>query len=107
VDAFETARVLVQRICDPSHRLGGEDPATRDLNSARRMLTNYERLIEHKTALLRTCDRFAAESPPEVAHAIRESDIILLEVQLSRLEQKRDSWKLRTTELAAVRGDAA
>ena len=106
MDAFETARILVQRLTDPSHRIAGEDPGTRDVNSARRSLANYERLIQVKKGLIEACERFAVDSPPEVAQAIRESDIILLEVQLSRFEQKRDYWRLREAELAG-RSDAA
>jgi hypothetical protein len=106
MDAFETARILVQRLTDPSHRIAGEDPATRDVAVARRCLANYERLIEGKKRLLEACRRFAAESPPEVAQAIREGDIIMLEVQLSRFEQKRDYWRLREAELSG-RSDAA
>jgi hypothetical protein len=106
MDAFETARILVQRLTDPSHRIAGEDPATTDLESARRSLANYERLIEVKKRLIEACERYAAEAPPEVAQAIRESDIIMLEVQLSRFEQKRDFWRLREAELSGRR-DAA
>jgi hypothetical protein len=106
MDTFETARILVQRLTDPSHRIAGEDPATHDVAVARRCLANYERLIEGKKRLLEACQRFAAESPPEVAQAIRESDIIMLEVQLSRFEQKRDYWRLREAELSG-RSDAA
>ena len=35
-----------------------------------------------------------------MACAIRETDMILLEIQLSRFEQKRDYWKIRATELS-------
>ena len=35
-----------------------------------------------------------------MACAIRETDMILLEIQLSRFEQKRDCWKIRATELS-------
>ena len=106
MDTFETARILVQRLMDPSHRIAGEDPTTNDVTAARRCLASYERLIDGKKRLLEACERFAAESPPEVAQAIRESDIILLEVQLSRFEQRRDYWRLREAELAG-RSDAA
>ncbi len=106
-NGFETAKVLVERLADPSYRLPGENPATADRSQARRWLETYERLVEFKRRLLTESQRFASDASPEVGHAIRESDIILLEVQLSRFEQKRDFWKLRATELAGLRGDAA
>ena len=42
--------------------------------------------------------RYPEHAEPEVACAIRETDMILLEIQLSRFEQKRDYWKIRATE---------
>lgn len=106
-NGFDTARVLVERLSDPSYRLPGENPVTADVAQARRWLDAYERLVEFKRELIKQSQRFAGEAAPEVGRAIRESDIILLEVQLSRFEQKRDFWKLRATELAGLRGDAA
>ena len=106
-NAFDTAQFLVGRLSDPSYRLEGENPATADVAHARHWLETYSRLVEFKRNLLAESQRFVEHSSPEVGRAIRESDMILLEVQLSRFEQKRDFWKLRATELAGLRGDAA
>jgi hypothetical protein len=48
--------------------------------------------------------RYAEQAEPEVARAIRETDMILLKFQLSRFEQKRDYWRMRDR---AVRQRAA
>ncbi|HZQ49099.1 MAG TPA: hypothetical protein VFB69_02210 [Candidatus Dormibacteraeota bacterium] len=106
-NAFETAKVLLERLSDPSYRLPGEDPATADLAQARHWLETYDRLVGFKRDLLDRSRQFSAEASPEVGRVLQESDIILFEVQLSRFEQKRDFWKLRATELNGRRGEAA
>jgi hypothetical protein len=40
--------------------------------------------------------RFIEESDLDAARAMKESDLILLEVQLSRFEQRRDFWQVRS-----------
>ncbi len=96
---YEVATFL-QRLNDPGYRLVGENPSTATLDDARHWADTYEKLIRIKRDLLDVCRRHAEESEPEVARAIRDSDIILLEIQVSRFEQKRDYWKIRATELA-------
>jgi hypothetical protein len=91
---------FLQRLSDPGYRLHGENPATATLDDARRWASIYETLIVFKRQLLDLCHRFVNESDHEVARAIRDTDMILLEVQISRFEQKRDYWKIRATELA-------
>ena len=96
----EVAAGFLQRMNDPGYRLHGEDPATATVEDARQWAHTYEKLIGFKHELLELCHRFAEQSGPELARAIRETDVILLEIQLSRFQQKRDYWKLRATELA-------
>ena len=96
-------RAFLARLLDPGHRLTGEDPATRDIERARRWAEVYSRLIEFKRELLERTYRFTEESESEVARAMKETDIILLEAQLSRFEQRRDYWILRATELSGGR----
>jgi hypothetical protein len=103
-DNLETARILIERLTDPSYRFEGENPATADVGQARRWRDAYQAVCDYKTQLLEQSRQFADAASPEVGRAIRESDIILLEVQLSRFEQKRDYWKLRVTELNGRRG---
>jgi hypothetical protein len=91
---------FLQRLNDPGYRLHGEDPATATLDDARRWASIYNNLILFKRELLDLCHRFMEESDPEVARAIRETDIVMLEMQVSRFEQKRDYWTIRATELA-------
>jgi hypothetical protein len=91
---------LFQRLNDPGYRLHGENPATATVADARRWVANYDKLIKFKHELLALCQRYAEHAEPEVARAIRETDVILLEIQLSRFEQKRDFWKIRATELS-------
>jgi hypothetical protein len=100
---FDTARVLVQRFTDPAYRLEGENAATTDVKQAKHWIDTYNSLIEFKRQLLDSSIGFADRAPSDVGQAIRESDIILLEVQLSRFEQRRDYWTLRATELAGRR----
>jgi len=89
-----------QRLTDPGYRLHDEDPSTATLERARKWADTYETLIRFKRELLDLCDRYASGSEPEVARAIRETDMIMLEMQLSRFELKRDYWRIRATELA-------
>jgi len=91
---------FLERLKDPGYRLHGENPANATLDDARRWEATYERLIAFKRELLELCQRYAERSDPEVARAIREADIIMLEVQLSRFQLKRDFWRIRATELA-------
>ncbi len=60
-NAFETAKVLLERLSDPSYRLPGENPATADLAQARHWLETYEHLAAFKRDLLERSRRFAAE----------------------------------------------
>jgi hypothetical protein len=91
---------FLQRFTDPGYRLHGESPATATIEDARRWMATYESLIRFKRELLDLCHRYMEGSEPEVARVIRETDMILIEIQLSRFEQKRDYWKIRATELA-------
>ena len=91
---------FLQRFTDPGYRLHGEDPATATLGNARKWADTYDTLIRFKRELLELCARYADDSGPDVARAIRETDMIMLEMQLSRFEQKRDYWRIRATELA-------
>lgn len=96
----EVANTFLQRLNDPGYRLTGENPSAANLDDARRWAKTYESLIEFKRELLELCHKYAAESGPEVARAIKETDMIMLELQVSRFEQHRDYWKIRATELA-------
>jgi hypothetical protein len=96
----EAATSLLQRLNDPGYRLHGEDPSTATLDDARGWSQTYDRLLAFKHELLELCHKYAERSGPDVARAIRDTDVILLEMQVSRFQQKRDYWKLRATELA-------
>lgn len=96
----EAAATFFQRLNDPGYRLHGEDPSTATLEDARRWSNTYDKLIGFKHELLELCQKYVEQSGHEVARAIRETDVILLEMQISRFQQKRDYWKLRATELA-------
>ena len=96
-------RSLAQRLRDPAHGPTGEDLPTRNLKQAQHWARVYEKLIEFKHEVLERTYRFTEESEAEVTRAMRETDIILLEAQLSRFEQRRDYWILRATELAGER----
>ena len=99
----ELATAFLQRTGDPGYRLPGENPATATLDQARRWASRYEELIKFKRELLDLCARHADRSEPEVAHAIRETDIVLLETQVARYEQKRDYWQIRVAEMQGGR----
>ena len=98
----EIATGFLQRMNDPGYRLTDESPKTANLDDARRWAGTYETLIRFKRELLDLCHKFAGQSGPEVARAIRETDIILLEMQISRFEQRRDYWNIRAAELAGA-----
>ena len=104
----EVGSGFLERLNDPGYRLHGEDPATATLEQARGWAETYDTLIRFKRELLELCQRYAEQSEPGVARAIRDTDIILLETQVSRFQQKRDYWKIRATELSGNgrRGDA-
>jgi hypothetical protein len=98
-DRHGVATSFLNRLADPGYRLQGENPATATFEDSRRWVQTYEELIQFKRDLLELCHRFAQQAEPQVARAIRDTDIILLEVQISRFEHKRDYWKIRATEL--------
>jgi hypothetical protein len=99
---------FLQRLSDPGYRLVGENPSTATVDDARGWAETYEKLINFKRELLDLCHKFADQSEPEVARAIRDTDVIVLEMQVSRFQQRRDYWKIRATELAGNgrRGEA-
>ena len=96
-------RSFLQRLKAPGHRPTGDDLATRSVEHARHWAHVYGKLIEVMHKLLERTYGFTEESEAGVARAMRETDIILLEAQLSRFEQRRDYWNLRATELAGKR----
>lgn len=96
----QVATVFLQRLNDPGYRLPGESPATATPEQAQRWIKTYDELVKFKRELLELCQGYAEHSEPDVARVIRETDVIMLEVQMSRFEQKRDYWKIRATELA-------
>jgi hypothetical protein len=96
----DVATGFLQRLNDPGYRLQGENPSTATLDDARRWAQTYDELIVFKRELLELCQKYMDNSRPEVARAIRDTDMILLEMQISRFQQKRDYWKIRATELA-------
>jgi len=108
-DRRDSAAGFLRRLSDPGYRLRGEDPSTANVDEARRWERTYDALIAFKRELLALCYQFAELSDPEIARAIQEADIVLLEVQASRFQERRDYWRMRATELAGSgrRGDAA
>jgi len=98
-----TTTAFLQRIADPGYRLHGENPATASLEDARSWVRTYDELIEFKRELVDLCHRYADRSPAEVSRAIRETDVVLLEMQASRFEQRRDYWKIRAAEMQGGR----
>ena len=59
--------------------------------------------MQRREATTALCHRHAEQSEPEVARAIRETDVILLETRVSHFEQKRDYWKIRAAEMQGGR----
>lgn len=96
----ETTAGFLERLADPGYRLIGENPATATLDQARHWVHVYDQLIQFKRELLGLCQRYVEHSEPDLARAIRETDMIMLEMQVSRFQQKRDYWKIRATELS-------
>jgi hypothetical protein len=99
----EMSTAFLQRLGDPGYRLHGEDPATASLEQARRWDSTYSQLIQFKHELLDLCHRYAERAGPQVARAIRETDVVLLEAQLSRFEMRRDYWRIRAAEMQGGR----
>src|ERR671929_94477 len=75
----EVATGFLQRLNDPGYRLHGENPSTATIDDAKRWSATYEKLIRFKRELLEICQKYAEESEPEVARAIRETDVALFE----------------------------
>jgi hypothetical protein len=99
----ELTTAFLQRIGDPGYRLPGENPATATIDHARRWASRYDELIKFKRELLEICARYAERAEPEVAHAIRKTDVVLLETQVARYQQKRDYWQIRVAEMQGGR----
>lgn len=98
-DRREVPPGVLQRLSDPTYRLFGEDVSTATVDDARRWADAYDKLVAFKRELLDLCHKYVERSEPEVAQAIKETDVILLEMELSRFEQKRDFWRIRASEL--------
>ena len=96
----QAASGVLLRLSDPAYRLLGEDPGTATLADARRWAKTYSTLLDFKHELLALCDKYAEQSGPDVSRAIRETDMVLLEMEASRFQQRRDFWKIRIAELA-------
>ncbi|GEM_PF-5928691 len=99
----ELTTAFLQRIGDPGYRLPGENPATATIDQARRWASRYDELIKFKRELLELCARYAGQAEAEVAHAIRETDVVLLKTQIARYQQKRDYWQIRVAEMQGGR----
>src|SRR5438552_7472428 len=99
----EIPTAFLQRLGDPGYRLQDENPATASLEQARRWASTYDQLVKFKQELLDLCHRYAERSEPAVSRAIRETDVVLLEAQASRFEQRRDYWKIRAAEMQGGR----
>ncbi len=99
----EIPTAFLQRLGDPGYKLRGENPATASLDQARGWASTYAELIKFKRELLDLCHRQAERAEPHVGRAIRDTDVILLEMQISRFEQKRDYWKIRAAEMLGGR----
>src|SRR2546429_7412611 len=91
----EMTRASLQRPGAPGYRLQGENPATAPLEQARRWVDTYDELIKFKRQLIGLSHEYAERAQPEVARAIRETDVVLLETQASRFELRRDFWQIR------------
>ena len=91
---------VLQRMNDPSFRLHGENMDIATAEDAQRWADTYTKLVAFKRELLDLCQKYAEQSGPEVARAIRDTDMVMLEVELSRFQQRRDFWKIRASELA-------
>jgi len=59
-------------------------------------------LGDFKRRLLDFYERYSEQAEPEVARAIVETDVMVLETQVSRLDQKRNFGHLRATEMAST-----
>ena len=105
----DPAAGFLQRLNDPGYRLRGEDSSTASLADAQRWEKTYEALVSFKRELLDLCYKFVEQSDPEMVRAIQGTDIVLLETQASRFQERRDFWKMRASELAGHgrHGDAA
>ncbi|HVH62457.1 MAG TPA: hypothetical protein VNA65_02540 [Candidatus Dormibacteraeota bacterium] len=96
----EISTGFLERLADPGYRLNGENPSTATVDRAKHWAEVYDQLLAFKRELLDLCQRYAEHAEPEVARAIRETDMIMLEVQVSRFRQKRDYWTIRAAELS-------
>jgi len=99
----EMTTAFLQRLGDPGYRLSGENPATASLDQARGWADTYDQLIGFKRELIGLCHRYAEQAEPQVGRAIRETDVVLLETQISRFELRRDYWKIRVAEMQGGR----
>jgi hypothetical protein len=97
---------FLPRLGDPGYRLNGENPATTNLDQARRWAATYTKLVEFKRELLELTRSYAENSEPEVACAIQDTDVVMLEAEISRFQQRRDFWQIRQAELAGIKNRA-
>ena len=93
------ASSFLQRLDDPGYLLPGEGLGAASLDLARRWAQTYDSLTRFELELLEQCQKVGEKSGSQAMGEIRESDLILLEVQVSRFQLKRDYWRIRATEL--------
>ena len=87
---------------DPNRLLEGEDPSTPHPEEARHWVDVYSELLTFKERTISTAQRDVAELPkPEAREEAEQTDMVVLEAERDRLQQRLDFWKRRHRELSA------
>ena len=91
---------MTARLLDPAYRLAGEDPLTVSPKEAADWIEVYTELLAFKHSLLDGCTDRLHEMGEFARREIAESDIVMLEMQISRCNQQLDFWRLRKSQLS-------
>ncbi|TMD09801.1 MAG: hypothetical protein E6J01_00700 [Chloroflexi bacterium] len=94
---IETA---IRRAVDPSRLLTGEDPATQQPDEARRWLELYAELLTVVAPILESLRSTMVGMSAQAVEELNDTELVLLERQVSRLRARLQYWGHRSQELA-------
>jgi hypothetical protein len=96
---IETA---IRRAVDPGRLLAGEDPATQQPEDARRWVELYAELLTVVAPILESLRSSMVGMSAQAVEELNDTELVLLERQVSRLRARLQYWGHRSQELAGT-----
>jgi hypothetical protein len=87
---------------DPGRLLAGEDPATQQPEDARRWVELYAELLTVVAPILESLRSSMVGMSAQAVEELNDTELVLLERQVSRLRARLQYWGHRSQELAGT-----